>query len=71
MVTRLQSKFNEMELWSDRRPLRLYDERLPPEPEYPSIEPSEADFSESDLRLQHTDGEDIKHAPPGSSAHIS
>ncbi|KAF6232137.1 hypothetical protein HO173_009731 [Letharia columbiana] len=52
----------------------LYDERLPPEPTYPSIRPSEADFHYGDG--QSVNGEnhqpcpsaacgDVKHAPPG------
>ena len=55
-------------------PSRLYDERLPPEPAYPSILPSVADFHASE---EHNDDdgpghpaacEDLVHAPPGLSA---
>ncbi|CAF9921455.1 MAG: hypothetical protein ALECFALPRED_001807 [Alectoria fallacina] len=52
----------------------LYDERLPPEPTYPSMKPSEADFHLGDeqsprgkryQRRQLAPGDDLKHAPPG------
>ena len=62
---------------SDKVPYRLYDERLPPEPTYPSTKPSQADFGTGDehrfnggpdQRCQCATGEDLNHAPPGSSA---
>lgn len=64
---------------TDRRLSRLFDERLPPEPTYPSIRPSEADFrlggeeivnGGSEKPLQYTACEEMKHAPPGSVSHI-
>lgn len=56
--------------------LRLYDERLPPEPTYPSVKPSEADFGSQDERFSNGEhhercrfapGDDINHGPPGSA----
>ena len=59
---------------TDRYSQRLYDERVPPEPTYPSIRPSEADFRNGDeeslsggkhRRCQLAADEDVTHAPPG------
>ena len=72
-------------VWSDPLPrsvpwilmyLRLYDERLPPEPSYPANKPSEGDSitrrnflhrqtSQNGLR-EHLFTEHLQHAPPGS-----
>lgn len=52
----------------------LYDERLPPEPTYPSVKPSEADFGSRDERFANGEhheryrfapGDDTNHGPPG------
>lgn len=72
----MHSKDSTDRLLTDACSLRLYDERLPPEPTYPSVRPSEADFRHGKERTPngrpveqcHFSGEDyIKHAPPGSS----
>ena len=75
----LRSFFFHWDLQSDIRPSRLYDDRLPPEPKYPSTLPSEADWPEREKQVSN-DGADqdgqplaceiVKHAPPGSSAHM-
>ena len=62
---------------SDACASRLYDERLPPEPAYPSIVPSEADFRDieehdvngvSEKKWHPAACKDVIHAPPGLSA---
>ena len=55
----------------------MFDKRLPPEPPYPSVIPSIADFtaiaefehrlgrSELDINLQDNEQAALLHAPPG------
>lgn len=46
---------------------RVFDERKPPEPPYPSVNASLADFTAVDqtLQIKIRDEEDVLHAPPG------